>query len=542
MPGEPTAPVESPLIHRVASRLAKLGPHLRLVALGAALYLIPFYFPRLWVVCWIALWPAIEIAQRSKPRPAALHGYLLGLSIYVLGVYWLMHVSVLGWLVLSAYLAVYVAAFCLIVSWVGRQRQVPLIALAPVVWVALELVRAKLFSGFPWLQLGHSQHAFLPIVQIADLAGVYGVSFLLAMGGAALAAFRTAPGRSAAMQAGATAAVSAAALTYGFWRIETVKTEEGPRLATIQGNIPQSVKLNYTVEQSKAALYKHVKLSWGALSQKPDLIVWAETMSPGYLNLPGTGYGACSLLAELSRQELHKLATGSKCHLLIGSIAVDLGPPQHYYNSAFFYAPDTSLLDRYDKIHIVPFGEFVPFGKQFPFLRNIVPIPTDLSPGRDAVVFDGPGGKFGVLICYEDVVPELARQLRRDGADFAVNMTNDGWFKGSPELEQHNGIAVFRAVENRLGIVRSTNSGMSSFISPLGRVHAVLERNGDRREVEGHLVANVQVSDDRTLYIRTGDAFAWLCAAATAGALLWAFLKPRGDDPSASEPLHADRR
>ena len=512
----------------LGARLRLDGPAVRLIAFGTVLYLVPFYFPRLWIVCWLALWPAIEIAHRSDPKRAAIHGYFLGLAIFVLGVYWLAHVSVLGWLVLSAYLAAYVAAFCLIVSWAGRRRRVPLIVLAPTAWVALELVRAKLFSGFPWLQLGHSQHAFLPIIQIADLAGVYGVSFLLAMGGATLAALRTARGGRSMIQGGVTVAAFVAALAYGFWRVETVATKEGPRIATVQGNIPQSVKLNYTVEQSKASLDKHVKLSWDAMSQKPDLIVWAETMSPGYLNLPGAGYGEWSLLAELSRYELRKLATGSKCHLLIGSIAVQGNPPEDFYNSAFFYAPDMSLLDRYDKVHIVPFGEFVPFGKQFPFLRRIVPVPTDLTPGDDLVVFDGPRGKFGVLICYEDVVPDLARQLRKDGADFAVNMTNDGWFKGSPELEQHNGIAVFRAVENRMGIVRATNTGMSSFISPVGRVHAVLEQNGDRREIEGKLVANVQVSDSRTLYTRIGDTFAWLCAAATLVALLWTFLKPRG--------------
>ena len=506
-----------------------------LIAFGATLYLVPFYFPSLWIVCWIALWPAIEIAHRSEPKQAALHGYLLGLTIFVVGVYWLVHVSVLGWLVLSAYLAVYVAAFCLLVSWVGRRR-VPLTVLAPTAWVAMELVRAELFSGFPWLQLGHSQHAFLPIIQIADLAGVYGVSFVLAMGGATVAALRTTRGRRSTVQACVTGAVFVAALAYGFWRVETVVTKAGPRIATIQGNIRQSVKLNYTEEQSRESLYKHMKLSRDALSEKPDMIVWPETMSPGYLNLPGTGYGECSRLAELSRQELRKLATDSKCHLLIGSIAVQGNPPEDFYNSAFFYAPDMSLLDRYDKVHIVPFGEFVPFAKQFPFLRNIVPVPTDLTPGDDIVVFDGPRAKFGVLICYEDVVPELARQLRRDGADFAVNMTNDGWFKGSPELEQHNGIAVFRAVENRLGIVRATNTGMSSFISPVGRVHAVLEQNGDRREIEGKLVANVRVSDSRTLYTLIGDAFAWLCAAATAGALLWAFLTPRGCYPPGTVP------
>jgi len=510
----------------------------RLIAIGAALYLVPFCFPCLWVVSWIALWPAIEIALRSKPRPAARQGYLLGLAIFGLGVYWLVHVSVLGWLALSTYLALYVAAFCLIVSWVGRR--VPLAVLAPTVWVALELVRGELFSGFPWLQLGHSQHPFLPIIQIADLAGVYGVSFLLAMGGAAVAALKTDPGRRSTIPAAITGAAFAAALAYGSWRVETVPTKEGPRIATVQGNIPQSVKLRYTAAQSKAALYKHINLSRATLSQKPDMIVWPETMSPGFLNLPPRGYDL-SWLAELSRQELRKLAVGSKCHLLIGSIAVDLGASPRFYNSAFFYAPDMTLLDRYDKIHIVPFGEFVPFAKQFPFLRKIVPVPNDLTPGDEVVVFDGPRAKFGVLICYEDVVPELARQLRRDGADFAVNMTNDGWFKGSPELEQHNGIAVFRAVENRLGIVRATNTGMSSFISPIGRVHAVLEQNGDRREIEGKLVANVQISGRRTLYTRIGDAFAWLCVAATAGALLWTYLRPRGDGPPGtvpSEPLN----
>ena len=525
MPTHPTAAVSDPLSRRGAAWL---------IALGVALYLLPFYWPGLWVLSWVAIWPAVQIAQRSTPGQAAVRGYLLGLSIFVVGVYWLVHVTVIGWLLLSAYLGAYVGLFTFIIAGVGQRRRVPLFIAAPVFWVALEFVRCNLFSGFPWLQLGHSQHAFLPIIQVADFSGVYGVSFLLAMAGTAASEVprllrqprRSPVGKTkcAWVSVALTAIAIVCALAYGYWRLNSLHIEQGPRIATVQGNIPQSVKLEYDFDQSVATLHKHIGLSRDAIAQRPDVIVWPETMSPGILNLPAEGFGTHGRLAELCRAELRKLAADASARLLIGTIAVEGVPIERCFNSAFFYSPEMSLLGRYDKVHLVPFGEYVPFRTQLPFLGWFVPTQTDLTPGRDMVLFEVLGHKFGVLICYEDVVPSLARQLRGKGADFVVNITNDGWFRGSAELEQHNGISVFRAVENRLGVVRAANTGMSSFISPTGRVYKALERDGKRREVEGTLVSNVVLCEAKTLYLQIGEGLAWLCVALAVGISIWGSL------------------
>ena len=515
-----------------------------LAAGAVALYLLPFLWPVLWPTAWVALWPLIELARRSRPRRAALWGYVTGLALFLVGCYWIGHVSWAGWALLCGYLAAYVALFALAIAWISRRCPAPMTLAAPCLWVALEVVRGRLMSGFPWLELGHSQHACLPLIQIADLAGVHGVSFLLAMAAGAgsdvLAAIerrdrtRTRLGL-AAVPLAATLIACACALGYGLWRLRTLDVKPGPRVAIVQGNIPQALKLSLTQEQALEALGRHVQLSRDTLAQEPDMIVWPETMSPGMLNLPAQGYGWHGQLAERCRAELGKLARDSGAHLLIGSIAVEGSPITTSFNSAFLFGPTRRYLGRYDKMHLVPFGEFIPFRKQFPFLARIVPVPGDMSPGKESSVFDAIGEPFGVLICYEDVVPYLARALRRDGAAFAVNITNDGWFRGSPELDQHNGIAVFRAVENRMGLVRATNTGMSSFISPTGRVHAVLKREGKWREVEGTLVDRVRVSPTRTLFTRVGDAWGWLCVAASAAMLAWAARgrsrKSQPDDP-----------
>ncbi len=495
------------------------------MAATVVLYLLPFFYPAMWITALLALWPMIEMARASRPGAAFLRGYLLGLALFIAGLYWVGHVSVFGLVLLSAIIALYIAIFCWLVARYHGRFRAPFVVAVPALWVAIEFARCNLISPFPWLILGHSQHACLPMIQIADLAGVYGVSFVCALAAAAAAECRRGK-RAALKQCLAAFAVLVLVLGYGVWRIQTLPIHDGPRLAIVQGNIPQSVKLQYTYQQSVQAFMKHVKLSRETAAEKPDLIVWPETMCPGFLDLPPANRGETDLLAEMCRVQLKRLARDLKARLLIGYLSVHFKDRKAVLaNAVRYYAPNAQVLGKYEKMHLVPFGEYKPFEETIPLLKTYVyplveqwcaPI-GNLEPGFEQTIFDLKGRQFGVLICYEDVLPYLARGLRRKGADFAINVTNDGWFKDSLELDQHNTISAFRAVENRIGMVRAANTGMSSFISPTGEVYAVLRRQGRHREVEGWCAANVRTCPTRTLYTRVGEAWAWLCVIAAVG-------------------------
>jgi apolipoprotein N-acyltransferase len=215
-------------------------------------------------------------------------------------------------------------------------------------------------------------------------------------------------------------------------------------------------------------------------------------------------------------------------------VAAGYGPEvsERYSNSAFFFSPEGRVLGRYDKMHLVPFGEFVPLRGWLPFLQVLTPMNRDTVPGRKPVLFDvvpADGGapvRVGALICYEDVFPYLAREFRRRGAQVLVNISDEGWYGELGELRQHVALAVFRAVETRVTVVRAANTGISCFIDPSGRIYATARRATDGRSqlVRAAAAAPVRLSARQTLYVRIGDAFAALCFAAGCLTALWPVL------------------
>src|SRR5574337_504903 len=246
----------------------------------------------------------------------------------------------------------------------------------------------------------------------------------------------------------------------------------------VQGNIPQDLKFESTEEDQVQILKKYSDLSMSVKGKSIDLLVWPETMMPGLLNInPELTGRKIDVLSQLTAVQL---AQELNTNLLLGSLALTLvGEEQIYFNSAYYYNREGRFVDRYDKIHLVPFGEFTPLKKYFPFLAKLVPYEIGLTHGNRRTLFhlntlENGSFTFGSSICYEDTVPSLIRKFKKDGVDFMLNITNDGWFRNSAELDQHLAIMVFRAIENRICMVRAANTGISSFVAPDGAIYATL--------------------------------------------------------------------
>lgn len=289
----------------------------------------------------------------------------------------------------------------------------------------------------------------------------------------------------------------------------------------VQGNIPQDLKFEPSEEDQISILKKYSGLSISMKGKPIDLLVWPETMVPGLLNIdPELTGRKIDMLSQLTAVQL---AQDLNANLLLGAIALTLqGEEQIYFNSAYYYNRQGKLIDRYDKIHLVPFGEFTPLKEYFPFLAGMVPYEIGLTHGQRRVLFHLDTVKngsftFGSSVCYEDTVPPLIRKFKKDGADFMLNITNDGWFRNSAELDQHLAIMVFRAVENRICMARAANTGISSFVAPDGTIYAKLtDQKGRYREISGTLTGAIKlIEKQNTIYTLYGDWFSILCAIAS---------------------------
>ncbi len=506
-----------------------MSRHRKILALLSGILLtLPFLSYSLGPVAWIALVPLLVAVWGRTFREGFLLGLIAGLVWAYGSFYWLYLVTFPGYLVLGLYLALYPALWSAWTARIFSRRPGWIWWAAPAAWTALEYLRAYFLSGLPWNLLGAGQVANLPLIQISDLTGVYGVGFLLVLVNTAIAAAavylrdRSRPGR--ALPARPTGIVPAAvlltaALVYG-GRI--LRTEDGEppadplEVTVVQGSIRQEDK--WVPGLAPAHFRTHLELSERALAGGSDLLIWPESALPYHLEEQ-----------PAVRTRLEELAARSGAHLLIGGDSRD---ETGNYNSAFLFDPAGGPLRRYDKVHLVPFGEFTPLKSVFPFLSHVVPHEEDFSPGPGYEVFPltglpprrGPGVRIGVLICYEDIFPAAARELVRGGANLLVNITNDAWFGRTPAPFQHSAGSVFRAVENRVWLARAANTGYSCVIDPRGRIIGeVTDRSGRALFVPGWTTVPVYPGRGRSFYRRHGDLFSWLCVGlallATAGTL-----------------------
>jgi apolipoprotein N-acyltransferase len=481
---------------------------------GAAGLLLTLSFPiySLGPAAWGALVPIFVVVQSSQPTTCFKLGWFTGLVHGSTLLYWIVFVvnhygnlpfvaSIAVCFLLVAYLALYPGLFCAGLSWL-RTRGLPWLLVAPFLWVALELGRGWLFGGFPWENLGYSQYRFLFLIQIADLTGVAGISFLLVVVNALV--FQgfvnlTQRGKipSAILPVTLAAAILLGQYGYGRWRLSTLETSSPPSITVslIQGNIPQEMKWEPAFQQ--ATLERYLQLTRRAVERDhPQLVIWPETATPFYF----LGEGELSRVLIL---EVRSLQTP----LLFGSPAVRRqGDRLRFYNRAYLLDERGRVGGYYDKRHLVPFGEYVPLQGVLFFVHRLVEATGDFAAGDRPVVINLAAARSGILICYEAIFPELSRDLVRHGANLLVNITNDAWFGRTSAPYQHLSMAVLRTVELRVPMARAANTGVSALIDPSGRI---LQETGLFEEAS--LTGSLTLGSGRTFYCRHGEWLALGC-------------------------------
>jgi len=431
-----------------------------------------FPLPDFTVVAWFGLIPLVLVMQHRPFKS----GFIAGLVFFAATLYWVnivmttyghlpLAVSFVLYLLLSAYLALYWGGATWAACRLKEFRSYPYAMTLPVFWVAMEFLREFLLTGFPWASLGYSQQSWLPVIQSADLFGVYGLSYLIVLCNIAFAESLHAFWRKLPWHVARKTVMIAVVLlllnfAYGLWCLQQDLDGRTDSLHTalIQGNIPQDLKWQPGNQLETVKIYRELSLRAKRAGAK-DLIVWPEAAMPFYFQDGG-------LLAD----SVSGLPSETGTLLLFGSPAYEKDAAVlRYLNSAFLLSPSGTLLGRSDKIHLVPFGEYVPLSGFLPFVNKLVVGIGDYSSGtiNPLPIKDH---HLGVLVCYEVIFPELAREYVRQGSDLLVNITNDAWFGQSSAPWQHLAMARFRAIENRVWLVRAANTGISALISPAGRI------------------------------------------------------------------------
>ena len=478
---------------------------------------------------WIALTPLIVAIARSPDSVGSTRrAFLLGLaagSVYFAGtLYWLVEtMTTFGGLstplaivaagALVAYLALFPAAFAVAVMRIRRGIGLfAAIALAPAIWVATELGRQYVWDGFPWELLGYSQITLLPIAQLASVTGVYGLSALIALVSAGIASTVLLAGRQRWLLTGIAAASVTISGLWGYQRVakaDLTRTGEPVRVAVLQGNIAQEDKWNPSL--ADAITDKYLLMTRQALARGATFVLWPESSTPFYFEQDLVRGGT-----------IRRLARESGATLLIGSDQVEPirpaprdEPAASYYNAAFLVKPDGEVGAVYRKMHLVPFGEYVPLKYILFFAGTIVEAVSDFTPGTVPVLLPVGSHVASTAICYEVIYGSLMRQFVVDGSELLTTITNDAWYGTSSAAFQHWDQAAMRAIENGRYLARAANTGISGFVDPYGRVMA---KSGLFEDAM--LVEELRFIQTRTVYSRIGDLVAWLCLALTIAAVL----------------------
>ena len=538
-----------------------------LVLVSAALQVAIFPLPGLYGLAWVAVAPLLVAILRARvPETLQLQlddqarllpatpwqGFVLG---YVCGILWLagtcywifdtMHrygglpipVAALALILFCMYVGLYHGMFGLLLALVvgsklggsklggskivgskpaasGASIRRALVA-APFLWVAVELARTRI-TAFPWELLGYSQTANFALTRIATLVGVYGLSFeIVLVNSVFAAAFLVAKEQRKRLLLAACAAV--VILQTGQWLAPPPVATDHTALL-VQPNIPIQEGAMWTKEYFQGTLRDLTATSLHPTGEKTrrryDLIVWPESPSPFYTNDP------------LFRDAVSAMARQSGSWVVAGSIGITPamhsgGQSSQIFNSAALVSPLGEWVGRYDKVHLVPFGEYLPFPQVFAFAGGLTKEVGEFQRGASRTPLDAGGQRFGMFICYESIFPDEVRQGPLQGAQALLNISNDGWYGDSGAWKQHLQQTEMRAIENGRWLLAGTNTGMTASIDPYGRIVAATPR-----KVRIALAAPYALSSGTTFYTRHGDWFAYLCAIISAGALLARFVFP----------------
>ena len=530
-----------------------------LVLAGASGLFIPLSFPKsdLELLAWIALVPLHWALDGKTKAQAFWIGWLSGTIAFTGMMAWVvtamttygkvpLPVSYGILLLLTAYLGLYVGLYSAGAVWFRSLIPRYGFFVFPCLWVTLELIRTYALSGMPWGLLGYSQYRQIEIIQIADHMGVYGVSFLIVLVNVALAEFLSwlmpyfrnfRPARLPWELAAMASLLVTLSWQYGLITLSETPFSGIPRssitVGVVQPNVDQAVKWDTAYREETLARFDRLTEKLGRAT---DLVVWPEAATPFVFERE-----------PVYQLQLMALANRAQAPILFGSPAVRFYPDRRPYlmNSAYLLAPDGHLLGRYDKHHLVPFGEYIPFKSSLLFfLDKLVEGIGDFEPGTGSAVLtltpkpkSAAAGKaeatpkpisFGVAICYEVIFPNLVRQFALNGAEFLVTVTNDAWFGASSAASQHFSMVVFRSVENHLAFARSANTGISGFIDPFGRIVEATPIF-----TEQAVKATMQVWRPHTFYSRYGDVFAYGCAIICALLFLFGIFRTKESEPDA---------
>jgi len=538
-------------------------------ALMTAVLLWACYFPlNAGWIAWFALVPLLTLT-RSPAHPCLIYfiTWITGFAFFFATLQWVRVADprmVYTWFGLSIWCSFFTVAGIYLVRRVDRRTALPLTFTVPIVWTALELGRAHIITGFPWYFLAHTQHAFLPAIQISDLTGAYGVTFVVAAVNGwlfellarlawcrRLLAFPEDGKRSSRgsllWQTAAVMLLVGGTLGYGLWRVGQDGFEKGPEVALLQGNLDQRIRNVATAPGGAAGAIRdfrdhYARLCHEAALQNARLIVWPETsllyaweeLAPGLSveDVPQE-WKNC----DRDRAEIADVVTSlAHTNVLVGVKAdvLEADKRERQYNSAVLIKADGQIAGRYDKMHCVPFGEYVPLRDWLPWLNKFAPYDYDYSitPGKQFTRFALDKYHFGVVICYEDTDPTLARQYVRSAegeptADFLINISNDGWFDGTSQHEEHLAICRFRAVECRRTLARAVNMGVSAVIDGNGRVIALPGPTWkESKKVAAVLTAALPIDHRGSLYAQWGDWLPWSCWLAIGAGFLGTFFWP----------------
>ena len=521
-----------------------------IAALVSGLMLSCAFPPLNWsIMAWFALVPIMLVPTPRKKLERILIGLLFGYAHFATALHWLNEVGFCAGYLLAVVCALFpMAWYCIVGAFNWRLKDkrnatlpgagyvfiadewilIAHILIQAALWVAIEYLRSMIFTGFPWDMVGISQFRRLGVASLAQYTGVYGVSFMVLLANGIIAAELSRQARMFFVKARRQFPWHFALMTVALVPIcilqarkELLPPEGTPniRVAAVQGNIPQCRE--WTEEQFVQALRTYVRLSEKAAADYKDLdmLLWPECAVPAPID-----YQPYMSILITMQQRIRK-------PILLGALRVVGSPsdPENStdFNSAVLLDENSHVIETYDKMHLVPFGEYTPFGDAFPILRDMIGMGRDLTAGRHSVLFSlAKGAVAGVNICFEDAFPTISRNFTLQGANILMTITNDAWYNRSSGAEQHLSHAVFRAIENRRPLLRSGNNSHTCLITPNGAILGVIDNKDDGSP----FVSSCQAYDvpihewGTTFYTRHGDIFAQACAAVAVALILFLLL------------------
>ncbi len=476
-------------------------------------------------LAWISLIPLFFLASRRSVKSAFIIGLLAGTCFYGLLLYWIPAVpahyghlsrvfSLLIFLALIVFLALAWAFFWALFTRIQRAFPDSAFFIAPFLWVALEYILTYILTGFPWGVLGLSQYKNLSLIQMTSITGIYGISFALVL----FQSLFVYSIKTMKRWPFALAIIFMVAVHFGgFLSLRKVtKSPDSFQASVIQGNVSSDIEWEKVSTQDILMLFQeHIELSRQSFDKGARLIIWPEFSVP-------LCFGCDDALRQSFKRILFQFARDTQSTLLLGTVEAT-GPPGQrlYHNTAVCLEPDLSMT-TYEKMHLVPFGEYTPYKKIFGFIEKMTRDVGEFRPGREHILHRFGSLKFGSPICYEIIFPDLVRRFSKKGADFLVTITNDGWYGRTSAPYQHFANAVVRAVENRRFLLRAATTGISGIIDPYGRI-----LSQSRLETKTFLTGTVTPSNKRSFYSRAGDILSGLSLTLSVAGFILALLKRR---------------